>query len=71
MSNIVEINAGQSTEVAGVVIGVKSIAMHSEGDGPAVQRVTLDVQAAAKEAKQPTPTRTAQTTPVGKRQPSK
>ena len=53
MSNIVEINAGQSAEVAGVVISVKSIAMHSEGDGPAVQRVTLDVQAIAPQQPEP------------------
>ena len=32
----VEINAGQSVEVAGVKIAVDGVTRHSEGDGPPV-----------------------------------
>lgn len=47
MISNVEINAGDSIEIAGVKITIKAIAIHSEGNGPAVRRVSLDVEAAS------------------------
>jgi len=55
MISSVEINAGDSLEVAGVKVTVKEIAMHSEGDGPAVQRVSLDVETATQAQPESTP----------------
>ncbi len=57
----VEINAGQSVEVAGVKITVDGVTRHSEGDGPPVQRVSLSVEPIAVAVTQEQPKARART----------
>jgi hypothetical protein len=57
----VEINAGQSIEVAGVKITVDGVTRHSEGDGPPVQRVSLSVEPIAAVVAQEQPKARART----------
>ena len=57
----VEINAGQSVEVAGVRITVDGVTRHSEGDGPPVQRVSLSVEPIAAAVAQEQPKARART----------
>jgi hypothetical protein len=57
----VEINAGQSVEVAGVRITVDGVTRHSEGDGPPVQRVSLSVEPIAAVVAQEQPKARART----------
>jgi hypothetical protein len=57
----VEINAGQSFEVAGVKITVNGVTRHSEGDGPPVQRVSLSVEPIAAAVVQEQPKARART----------
>jgi hypothetical protein len=57
----VEINAGQSVEVAGVKITVDGVTRHSEGDGPPVQRVSLSVEPIAAVVAQEQPKARART----------
>ena len=55
MISNVEINAGDSIEVAGVKITVKAIAIHSEGSGPAVRRASLEIESATQAQSEPAP----------------